>query len=161
MTNMTHPVRTILVALDMGSESEKVASWAHTLARATGARVVALHVVVGLEDVVDFEFPYVSYEEDFVDLNAKAQASLTRFLAEHMKGVDAGVRIADGKPAKAILRAAQESAADLIVVGTHEGRFIQRAIYGSPAQQVMLKSPVPVLVVPLGLGGENTPGAIP
>jgi nucleotide-binding universal stress UspA family protein len=149
---MTNRLRTILVALDLGSESEKVASWAQTLAKATGARVVALHVVVGLEDVVDFEFPYVSYDEDFTDLNAKAEASVQRFAATHLKGVDVSVKIADGKPAKAILRAAEESAADLIVVGTHEGRLLQRAIYGSPAQQVILKTTVPVLAVPLGLG---------
>lgn len=150
---MAHPIRTILVALDLGSESEKVAAWAKTLAESSGARVVALHVVVGLEDVVDFEFPYVSYDEDFADLNAKAEASLKRFAEAHLNGIEATIRIADGKPAKAILKAAQESSADVIVVGTHEGRLIQRAIYGSPAQQVMLKSAVPVLAVPLGLGG--------
>ncbi len=148
---MAKSLRTILAALDLGSESEHVASWAQTLAAATGARVVALHVVVGLEDVVDFEFPYVSYDEDFTDLNAKAEASLRRFAAEHMKGVEVVARVADGKPAKTILEVAQQEGADLIVVGTHEGRLIQRAIYGSPAQQVMLKTKVPVLAVPLGL----------
>ncbi|MBE0617752.1 MAG: universal stress protein [Proteobacteria bacterium] len=158
---MAQPVRTILVALDLGSESARVASWAETLAKAMGARVVALHVVVGLEDVVDFEFPYVSYEEDFADLNTKAAASLERFAKEHLKGVTVTARNADGKPARAILHAAQEVAADLIVVGTHEGRFIQRAVYGSPAQQVILKTSVPVVAVPLGLGEEGAPGTAP
>lgn len=148
---MANPVRTVLVALDLGPESEKIASWAETLAKGTGAKVVALHVVVGLEDVMDFEFPYVNYEEDFEDLNAKAQVSLERYAREHMKGVAVDARITDGKPAKQILKVADEVGADLIVVGTHEGRALQRVIYGSPAQQVILKTRVPVLAVPLGL----------
>lgn len=148
---MKKAVKTILLALDLGPDSEAVAQWAQTLAEAAEARVVALHVVVGLEDVMEFEFPYVTYDEDFDDLNAKAQTSLERFLAEHLKGVSAEARIVDGKPAKQILRVAGEVGADLIVMGTHESRGLERVIYGSPAQQVMFKTRVPMVAVPLGL----------
>ena len=53
-----------------------------------------------------------------------------------------GSRVAD-----AILGEARDAHCDLIVIGTHGRRGIDRALMGSDAERVLRESPVPVLLV--------------
>ena len=50
-------------------------------------------------------------------------------------------------PREAILAAAQDLSADLVVMGTHGRRGIARALIGSVAEAIVRVSPVPVLTV--------------
>jgi nucleotide-binding universal stress UspA family protein len=51
-------------------------------------------------------------------------------------------------PAEAILAAAREAGAGLVVMATHGRSGLRRAILGSVADAVVARSPVPVLLVP-------------
>jgi nucleotide-binding universal stress UspA family protein len=56
--------------------------------------------------------------------------------------------IADiGDPSTAILRAAHEHDADVIVVGSHERGWFSRLLFGSVGKDVVAESDIPVLVV--------------
>jgi universal stress protein E len=57
------------------------------------------------------------------------------------------IRASEGKPALEILRAAEETRADLIVVGTRAVGRMQRALAGSVANQVIKRATCDVLVV--------------
>jgi nucleotide-binding universal stress UspA family protein len=57
------------------------------------------------------------------------------------------VEIAVGHPADAIVRVAEERAADLIVMGTHGRTGLQHALLGSVAEKVVRLAPCPVLTV--------------
>jgi nucleotide-binding universal stress UspA family protein len=50
-------------------------------------------------------------------------------------------------PREAILTAAQELSADLVIMGTHGRHGIARALIGSVAEAIVRVSPVPVLTV--------------
>jgi nucleotide-binding universal stress UspA family protein len=52
-----------------------------------------------------------------------------------------------GTPASAVIEEASRSECDLIVMGTHGRSGLARALAGSNAEEVVRKSPVPVLVV--------------
>jgi hypothetical protein len=54
-------------------------------------------------------------------------------------------RLAVGEPAETILRVAEESGCDLIVLGTHGRSGMSYVLTGSIAQQVVQKAPCPVL----------------
>ena len=69
---------------------------------------------------------------------AKAGAKPQAVLAENIGG-----RVAD-----TIVKEAKRLRADLIVMGTHGRRGVQRALLGSDAELVVRYSPVPVLLVP-------------
>jgi nucleotide-binding universal stress UspA family protein len=56
-------------------------------------------------------------------------------------------RLAEGDSAEEILRLAQESGCDLIVLGTHGRTGLPRLLMGSVAEQVVRKAPCPVLTV--------------
>lgn len=57
------------------------------------------------------------------------------------------VEVVTGHPADAIVRVAQERAADLIVMGTHGRTGLQHVVLGSVAEKVVRLAPCPVLTV--------------
>jgi SulP family sulfate permease len=64
-----------------------------------------------------------------------------------LEGVDCDTRIVSGAPAAAIVTAAQELDADLVVVGHHRGKALKRAIAGSVTDRVIGSLACAVLVV--------------
>jgi len=63
------------------------------------------------------------------------------------RGISAKGRVIAGNPDDALIAAAQQQAADLIVLGSHGRHGLRRLFLGSVAEGVVRKSPVPVLVV--------------
>jgi nucleotide-binding universal stress UspA family protein len=51
-----------------------------------------------------------------------------------------------GQPSECILQVAAELDADLLIVGTHKRRGVERALFGSVAERVMQRAHCPVLV---------------
>jgi hypothetical protein len=65
--------------------------------------------------------------------------------------------IVSGAPAQEILKAIEVHAIDLVIMGTHGYKGLQHTIFGSVAENVVKKSPIPVLVVnPYKLGEKHT-----
>jgi universal stress protein A len=54
---------------------------------------------------------------------------------------------AGGFAAQEILRAAAENQADVVVMGTHGRRGLERVVLGSIAEQVLRRAPIPVITV--------------
>jgi len=70
-----------------------------------------------------------------------------------VEGVGTERRMLEGGPAREIVAYAEESGADLVVMGTHGRGGINRILLGSVAERVVRRSPVPVLTVRVD-GGE-------
>jgi nucleotide-binding universal stress UspA family protein len=76
-----------------------------------------------------------------------AERQLAAFLAsEGMKGVRLAVALRRGEPAGVILREAQRTNADLIVLGTHGRVGIAHALLGSVAEEVVIGARRDVLI---------------
>jgi nucleotide-binding universal stress UspA family protein len=60
---------------------------------------------------------------------------------------DADVEVVFGEVVEAILRAAEDEDADLIVVGSNDKGFLQRLLGGSVSEELARKAPRPVLIV--------------
>jgi nucleotide-binding universal stress UspA family protein len=123
----------ILVPLDGSALAERALPYALELARA-GARLAVVHV-------------HHRGQPAGVDLDAVAER-LSR--AGAIAETD-GRAVADGGDlGQAIVGAARELGAELVVMSTHGRSGLGRWIYGSVAEQVLRQSPVPVLLVPPG-----------
>lgn len=81
------------------------------------------------------------------EVEASARARLSEALARH--AVDGELLVAHGPPGATIVRAAEELAADLVVVGTVGRSGIKRLVLGSVAESVVRHAPCSVLVVRL------------
>jgi nucleotide-binding universal stress UspA family protein len=134
------PLRTILCPIDLAEPCESAFQLACSLARDRGACVLVLYVYPppsGHGEVVARRQPD-GYEEDL-------WRSLGRYQAQVPEGVYH--RLAEGEPAREILRVAREAAAELIVLGTHGRRGLPRLVMGSVAEQVVRTAPCPVLTI--------------
>jgi nucleotide-binding universal stress UspA family protein len=140
----------ILVAVDGSATSMRGLHEAVRVAKATGGRILLVHVVNELIVGPDFA-PSVYYESVILSLQASGVQVLEK-AASVVRKADVpceqqmletmGARAADE-----IVRQAKEWRADLIVLGTHGRRGLRRLAMGSDAELILRMSPVPVLMV--------------
>ena len=142
--------RNILLATDGSAASGPAAQLAVDLARVHGARLTALYVVdpypyLGIGDTNPLGLQ--AYLSAAYDHAAQAHAKVQALCSEGGKPVDLQLRRAEEMhAAEAIVSAAKEEGADLVVVGSHGRSGIGRVMLGSVAARVVAHAPVPVLV---------------
>jgi nucleotide-binding universal stress UspA family protein len=141
---------TILCATDFSVPAAHALELARTLARATRARLVVLHVAqppVVMYDAAGRMLPPPG------DYRPAARERL-RQLQAAAGGVMSETRLADGEVAATILRTLEDVKPDLVVLGTAGRTGLDRCIVGSIAADVMRNAPCAVAVahVPRGSG---------
>ncbi len=138
---------TILFTTDFTGASVNAASYAASLAKSYGAKLLVVHVVDTSEEAAGFYFPHLSYENLDLELKDTATAMLKKFCDKNFKGLKGlEMKVLSGEPYKEILKAA--SGADLIVMGTFGKAHLDRVLFGSTTERVMRKAKCPVMVVP-------------
>ena len=141
----------ILVPVDGSPTSEKALDEAIRLAQLTGARLRLVHVVDELSYVNGFE-PAMNYLNEIIPLMREAGEKLLAH--ERQKAVSKGVEAdsvlvveGPGRICDHVAEQARRIKADLIVVGSHGYRGLQRWLLGSVAQAVVAHAPCSVEVV--------------
>lgn len=142
----------ILVATDGSELSDKAVRHAVSLAKLTGAELVAVKVVPVyprsyLEGGATADNSEIARVES--EWTAQAQSTLDAIVADaRTQGVRASTSIRKSDlVAESIIAAAQEHEADLIVMASHGRKGIKRLLLGSETQHVLTHSTVPVLVL--------------
>ena len=132
----------ILVPIDGSPTAALAVAKALGLAKAFGATVTAIYVIDPYPFTgVGTEF---AYGQDQYFAAAKAEARTTL----EAGGVAANTLSVDGHSVhKSILETAQSIGADLIVMGSHGRRGIEKLVLGSVTQRVLGDTHLPVLVV--------------
>jgi nucleotide-binding universal stress UspA family protein len=142
--------RRILVPVDGSPTATKGLREAIRLAKDSRAQLVLLHVVnefyafANLDGFAPGADLVPALREGGRRILAKAKALADR------EGIRAKTLMREtlgGPAADTIVRDARRQRADLIVLGTHGRRGLRRAVLGSDAEQVVRRSPVPVLLV--------------
>ena len=82
-----------------------------------------------------------------------AEKKVEEFVREHFQGFSPKVKIILGDAAEEILNYVRSEGIDLVIMGTHGRKGLEKIVFGSVAERVVQKSPVPVLTVnPYGKG---------
>lgn len=135
-------IKTILHPTDFSENSGLAFRLACAMARDYGARLVVAHV---------FEVPAPLYGNGIIlPPPAVSREPLERRLRELQpadRTVEVIHRFIEGEAAAEILALAEETKADVIVMGTHGRTGLARLLMGSVAEQVVRKSPCPVVTV--------------
>jgi nucleotide-binding universal stress UspA family protein len=134
-------IQIILHPTDYSEHSDFAFRIACSLARDYRAKLVLLHVALR-SVTIEGEAVVASRSEEYLQ---EEREKLERVSAPTEVRVERFVR--EGDPAGEILRAAQFTNADLIVMGTHGRTGLGRLLMGSVAEQVVRKAPCPVLTV--------------
>lgn len=129
------PPKRILVGYDLSDASRTAWRHAAALAGSCGAELEAVYVEPWQAGVEMMPPPVLT------------PAGARRLRAEVRRRVGEGpkITILHGDPARRILDLARLHRPDLIVVGTHGRKGLQRALLGSTAEALIRLSPVPVL----------------
>ena len=141
---------TILAAVDFSENSDLAFDYAESLATAFNASLVVMHVIDNLVYAPGFDMPYPFIEELDKELTESAKTMMARFCESRLAGNAKYTTIIEtGTPYREIIRAAENTAASLIVLGTHGRSGLDRVVFGSTAERVVRRAPCPVLTVPL------------
>jgi nucleotide-binding universal stress UspA family protein len=140
-------IRKILCTVDFSDYSPKVADYAASLAKACGAEVVVLYVAPSLSQYVGFHVPPNSIETFVGEIVTGAEKTMDTFLNENFAGVNARGKVATGYAAEEILTVADEEDVDMVIMGTHGRKGIDRILFGSVVEKVVKGSRRPVLTI--------------
>ncbi|EPR32801.1 UspA domain-containing protein [Alkalidesulfovibrio alkalitolerans DSM 16529] len=140
-------IKRILCAVDFSEASPLVASYAKLLAQGLDAEVLVLYVAPSLSQYVGFHVPPSSIETFVKDIVQGADATMEKFLDENFAGVRAQGEVATGYAAEEILNHAKDQKVDMIIMGTHGRKGIDRILFGSVAEKVVKSAICPVLTV--------------
>ena len=139
----------ILVPVDGSSTAQAAVDKAAGLAQAFGSRVTAIYVIdpypfTGLGS--DLAYGQAEY---LTAATAEAQeATAAAHAALAAAGVSDETRVVEAHNVwRGIIDTAREVGADLIVMGSHGRRGLEKLVLGSVAQSVLTHAPLPVLIV--------------
>jgi len=136
------PFKTILFATDFSPASNVAFEVGAALARDYRARMIAVHVVEPVKMGFSEFTSYVGPDEDkgwALEMLRSIKAPSPRVTLEY--------RLLEGDAATVIAETAQETDADLIVMGTQGRTGLTRLVMGSVAEEVLRRAPCPVLTV--------------
>ena len=139
----------ILVPIDGSPTAALAVAKALGLAKAFGATVTAIYVIDPYPFTgVGTEFAY-GQDQYFAAAKAEANTALDAARATlEAGGVPTNTLSVDGQSVhRSILATAQSVGADLIVMGSHGRRGIEKLVLGSVTQRVLGDTHLPVLVV--------------
>ncbi len=141
-------MKTILVSIDFSDVSKRVVEEAVELARGVNGRLVVLHVVQP-PVLTDSDFG-TQLSAEYATLATESAEKQLAKLKQQLKadGLTVEARNASGYPGQVIVDAADDVAADYIVLGSHGHGAFYDLIVGSTATRVLKQASCPVVIVP-------------
>lgn len=148
-------VKRILVAVDESAASRRAASFVDGFFRGDDVSITAVNVarspVPWMAPVpfgAAFTWPYGPDDGDAMDAAIAEEEANATAVAAAQAPHDADIEVVFGETVEAIVKAAEDENADLVVVGSNDKGFLQRLLDGSVSQRLTRQSTRPVLVVP-------------
>ena len=138
---------TLLLAVDLSDESERVAAKASALRTAFGATMHLIHVIEPLSFAYGGDIP-MDFSGIQEEIHQQAKVQLQKF-GEKFDIASDHQHIVLGRPEVEIHGLAEELKCDLIVVGSH-GRYGLALLMGSTANGVLHGASCDVLAVRVG-----------
>ncbi|MBU3700657.1 MAG: universal stress protein [Acidimicrobiia bacterium] len=145
--------RSVIAAVDFSDVGDAVVHEGELLAGATGTRLHLVHVAAGEPVLAGYDkddlSPFtrsarageLTEEHGRLRLRAEASAADT--------GLDVHPLVLVGPAADTLLDAVDELRASHIVLGTHGHGGLHHLVFGSVAQEIVRRSPVPTVLVPV------------
>ena len=141
-------IKKILLPIDFSGASIKILQYAIFLAEKYNAKIFVVSVM---------EYPYThsglpssrlgsEYEEQMIRIAEKKMAS---FIEENrdLMPVSFESSILFGHAAEKIISYAEMESFDLIIIGTHGHKGLEKMLFGSVAEKVIKLAPCPVLTI--------------
>jgi nucleotide-binding universal stress UspA family protein len=145
-------IEKILFPIDLAENFETLLPWVSTFVNQFEATLYVLFVAQDLADLSSFHVPHGNlqqFQEEVLSAAEKKMSATAKAEFKAFKKIEAGV--AQGAPADKIIETAKKEGVDLIIMGTHGRKGLERAIFGSVCDKVVRTAPCPVLTINPGL----------
>jgi len=141
-------VRKILFPIDFASNYQPLLPWVSTFATKFDATVYVLFVTQDLSSYSTFYVPHGNIQSFQQEAMAAAKKKMDAVVKESFQGfAKLETRVELGSPADKVLAFANQEKIDLIVMGAHGRKGLERAIFGSVADKVLRGAPCPVVAI--------------
>jgi len=145
---LTMEMKTILFTTDFSEGASHSLSYAVDMAKTYGAKLYLLNVIQDMAMSPGLHIPHGSVDIMHQELETNAKKAIQKLCAaacEDYKNTESSV--VRGIPYEEILKFAAEKGINLIVIGTHGRKGLDRVLFGSTAERVVRNAPCPVLTV--------------
>ena len=141
-------IEKILVPIDFSENSAKVLDTAIFFAEKFNAKLFVVFVMQTLEDYSGFFVPHMPIAQFEEEMRQSAEKKMGSFIEENMKkGVPHDATVLNGDIAEELINYAKDKDTDLIIMGTHGYKGLEKVLFGSVADKVVKLAPCPVLTV--------------
>jgi len=141
-------INKILFPIDFTSHFESLLPWVSTFAGKFDATVYVLFVAQDLANFTTFYVPHgniQAFQQEAVESARKRMAAAVKESFQDFPKLE--TRVESGPAAAKILEMAKKEQIDLIIMGAHGRKGLDRAIFGSVADKVVQGAPCPVLTI--------------
>ena len=160
---MLPDIKKILYTTDLSESARHAFGYAVSLANRYDAKIIVLHVIEDFSPSATFQLAAMFGEDKWKEVRNRQEKEvietirkrLEKLCREASPGVVAcdlaaeDVVVKTGEPVNQILKQAEQTSCDLIVMGTHGQGMFAEALMGSTARRVVHRSQTPLLVVRL------------
>ena len=141
-------IKRILFPIDFTENSSKILPYVLSVAGKYDAMIYLLHVVEDFSEWGGFYIPHIPSDRFQVEALKGAEKTLGRVCEEQLQGCPNFQKtILFGDPATEILKTIEGEKIDLVIMGTHGRKGLEVVFFGSVAENVVKKSPAPVLTI--------------
>lgn len=152
-------MKKILIAIDYNPTAEKIVEAGYSLAKSMNAEITLLHVVADYTYYSSLDYSPIMGFDSFSNMGMlqtntviELENAAHEFLEKtksHLGDPSVKILVKDGDSGDAIIEAAKNLDADVIVMGSHSRRGLDKILMGSVAAKVLRHSEVPLFIIPV------------
>lgn len=152
-------MKKILVAIDYNPTARDIAQKGYELASSMNAEMTLLHVVADYTYYSSLDYSPILGFDSFSNLGILQTNTVTELqnaahdylgkMKQFLGNPDIATVVKDGDFGQAIIDTAKELQSDVIVLGTHSRKGLEKILMGSVAQKVLRFSTVPLFIIPI------------
>jgi nucleotide-binding universal stress UspA family protein len=139
-------IEKIVVPVDFTKSTKKLTEYALYMAESLQAAIEFVHVIADYPEDAMVGSPYAQeYQDKVYDEVKTRMVNLVNESNEICPGSDG--EVVYGKPVEQIVKFAADKNADLLIIGTHGAKGLEKIILGNVAEHVLQKADCPVLIM--------------
>jgi nucleotide-binding universal stress UspA family protein len=138
----------ILFPVDLSESSDKILPYVQTVAKKFDSKIYILFAARVFDYFTSIYVPHPSINKFEKEIIEGAEKRLYEFVDAHFTEFP-GTKtvVVAGDAAEKIVEYIEDQHIDLVIMGTHGRKGMDKVIFGSVADRVIRLSPVPVMVV--------------
>ncbi|SIN87620.1 universal stress protein [Halodesulfovibrio marinisediminis] len=140
-------INNILVPVDVMEDNDFFVEYAKVLAGKLGAKITLLYARPPLDRFYDAYLTDDIVEKLKLESKERAIAELEKIAEKHFQDMDVSIKLRRGQPQDLILEMTDTDEYDMVIMGKHCRKGVERVLFGSVANRVVKYANTPVLTV--------------